>query len=173
MSVKKCPKCGAVWSSALPKCAFCGVEGEEQPISTHTGRLPEPPAAAVLPKVEKDPAAVAIAEGTPPPPTSAVVVNAPPAVKPEPAPAPVLKANPTVEQRAEPSPDFPGTELAPFPPDEKRPDPSTLPPAPHVPSANLPVVLALLGVVACALIPVAAFVQLGRIVTIMAYLAGA
>ncbi|HEV3027598.1 MAG TPA: hypothetical protein VG457_08510, partial [Planctomycetota bacterium] len=29
VGVRKCPKCGSVWYTALPKCAFCGVEGEE------------------------------------------------------------------------------------------------------------------------------------------------
>jgi len=29
MAVRKCPKCGSVWYTALTKCAFCGVEGEE------------------------------------------------------------------------------------------------------------------------------------------------
>lgn len=179
MSVKKCPKCGAVWSSALLKCAFCGIEGEDQPISTHTGRLPEPPAPAVQPKVEKEPAAVTIVEAPPPPPTSADVGEAPPAAEPDPIPAPapiptpVLEAKTAVEQRHEPSPDFPGTKLTPLPSDQRRPDPSTLPPAPQVPSAKLPLVLGLLGVVACAVLPVAAFVKLERIVTIMAYLVGA
>ena len=29
MGVRKCPKCGSVWYTALTKCAFCGVEGDE------------------------------------------------------------------------------------------------------------------------------------------------
>lgn len=29
MGVRKCPKCGSVWYSALIKCAFCGVDGDE------------------------------------------------------------------------------------------------------------------------------------------------
>src|SRR5437773_2548522 len=71
MLAKKCPKCGAVWYTALTKCAFCGIEGEEQPTSTHTGRLPEKPVPAAEPEPEKSADAVAVAEATPVPLTSA------------------------------------------------------------------------------------------------------
>lgn len=166
MLARKCPKCSAVWYTALLKCAFCGIEGEEQVSSTHTGRLPEKAVPEAQPELEKKAADVAVAEATPIPPTHAdpeptpvpplpVKIEAPP-----PPPAPVLAPAPVAA-------------LVPLEPAEKRPDPSTLPAAPRVPSAKVPVVLALLGLAACALLPVAAFLSLHRIATIFAYLAGA
>lgn len=169
MLAKRCPKCNAVWYTELPKCAFCGIEGLEVPTSTHTGRLPEKPVPAAQPELAKPSADVAVAEATPIPATHSdpeptpVKLEAPPPPPPPveaPLPAPVLESKPAPR-------------LVPLDPAEKRPDPSTLPAAPQVPSATLPVVLGLLGLAACALLPVAVFVPLGRILTIMAYLAGA
>ncbi len=161
MLARKCPKCSAVWYTALLKCAFCGIEGEEQASSTHTGRLPEKAVPEAQPELEKRGADVAVAEATPVPATHA---------DPEPTPVPPVK----IEAPPAPVPVFaPVAALVPLDPAEKRPDPATLPPAPHVPSATMPVVFALLGLAACALLPVAAFLTLHRIATIFAYLAGA
>lgn len=158
MLAKKCPKCSAVWYTALSKCAFCGIEGEEQPTSTHTGRLPEKAAPEAQPEPAKIPAEVAVAEATPLPPTHA-----------DPEPAPVKVETPPLPL---PAPE-PVAALIPLEAGEKRPEPSTLPPAPRVPSAKVPVVFALLGLLACALLPIAAFLPADRIVVILAYLAGA
>src|ERR1043166_9686016 len=112
MSVKKCRKCGAVWYTALPNCAFCGIEGEEQPISTHTGRLPEAPAPAAQAEPEEPDAAVAVAEAPPVPPTGS---------DPDPTPVP--------ETRMDPPPPAPAVEENPAssPIEEKKPDVSILP----------------------------------------------
>ncbi|HLF92066.1 MAG TPA: hypothetical protein VJB14_01280, partial [Planctomycetota bacterium] len=134
MLARKCPKCSAVWYTALLKCAFCGIEGEEQVSSTHTGRLPEKAVPEAQPEPEKKAADVAVAEATPIPPTH---------TDPEPTPVAPVK----VEAPPAPAPVFapaPVAALVPLDPAEKRPDPATLPPAPHVPSAKVPVVLALL-----------------------------
>ena len=152
MLAKKCPKCCAVWYTALPKCAFCGVEGEEVPTSTHTGRLPEKAAPEAQPEPEKRAADVAVAEATPVPVTHA---------DPEPTPLPPVKVE-------TPLPAPVGT-LEPL--KEKRPDPSTLPAAPRVPSSKVPLVLGLLGVAACAVLPVAMLVVSSRVAVILANLA--
>ena len=99
MSVRKCPKCGAVWHTALLKCAFCGIEGEEQPLSTHTGRLPEAPAPAAQAEREKEAGAVAVAEATPVPPTR---------TDPEPTPVPVPPPEAAIEPPKPPLPPAPG-----------------------------------------------------------------
>lgn len=167
MLAKKCPKCGAVWYTELPKCAFCGVEGVEQPTSTHTGRLPEKPVPAAEPELAKPSADVAVAEATPVPPTHTDPDPTPASpVKAETPLAPILETKPAIETKPAPG-------LVPLEPFEKKPDPATLPPAPRVPSAKLPVVLGLLGLAACAVLPVAVFMELGRIPSILAYLLGA
>jgi hypothetical protein len=165
MLAKKCPKCSAVWYTALPKCAFCGIEGVDVPTSTHTGRLPEKPAPAAQPEPEKLAAAVAVAEATPVPPTSPeAAMAAEQKDVAEPVPAPVVETKPQPP---------PVPSLVPLAPALKKPDPSKLPPAPQVPSSTLPIVFALHGLVACVILPVAAFMHLDRTVSIMAYLAGA
>lgn len=196
MAVRKCPKCGAVWYTALPKCAFCGIEGEEQPMSTHTGRLPEKPAPAPKVEPEKPVAAVAVAEATPVPPTSpeaaaAAEVKAaeekPPAdPAPEPAkPAgePLAGAMPFLKEprpvALEPLPPPPppsrppAPALTPLSAGERPPDPRTLPPVPLVPSAKVPLAFALHGVAAIALVALAAFARLNRIEGILVHLAAA
>ena len=167
MLAKRCPTCNAVWYTALPKCAFCGIEGVEVPTSTHTGRLPEKPAPAVQLEVAKESASTAVAEATPLPPTHS---------DPEPTPIPETKIEappppppPIVERAAVPA----APSLVPLSAAEKRPDPSTLPSVPLVPSAKVPLAFALHGVAAIALIAVAAFVPLSRIGGILVYLASA
>jgi hypothetical protein len=177
MLARKCPKCSAVWYTALPKCAFCGVEGVEQASSTHTGRLPEKPVPAAQPKPEPIEAAVAVAEATPVPPTSAEAAKASeekPAAEPVPVaaePSPVLETKPAVAEIVEAPALRPEPGLTPLTPGEKRPDPSTLPSAPRIPSAKAPLIFALLGLAAGALLPVVTFLQLNRIEGIMALLA--
>jgi len=186
MLARKCPKCGAVWYTALPKCAFCGIEGEEVPTSTHTGRLPDPAAPAPEPEPEKPPAAVAVADPTPVPATSpeasaraSEARPAPPAEPPLRIPEPPPPVAETRPAGPDPSP-APGTPASPraeaparTAPERPRPDPSILPPAPRVPSSIAPLVFGLLGLAAWVLLPVAAIVEMGRIAAILGHLAGA
>jgi hypothetical protein len=173
MLAKKCPKCSAVWYTALPKCAFCGIEGVDVPTSTHTGRLPEKPAPAVQLEPEKKESATAVAEATPVPATSsdaAPPVTAQAEKTPvEPLPPPPAPATPAPAAEAPPAPK-PALEALPV--ELQRPDPKTLPPAPQVPSARVPVVCGLLGLAAAALLPVATLVQLPRILAIVVTLVG-
>jgi len=171
MSVKRCPKCGSVWYSELPNCAFCGVEGEQQNMPILTGKVhgesraeakakapaPEP---APAPVPEESPVAVAEATPIPPPPSD------PPAeVKGEPVTEVKLDDTPPPEPRVEPPP--PKVEARPKPP----PAP-VLPPAPRIPSATLPVVFAALGFVAFLIVPAAVYLhtdRVGGILTLLAY----
>jgi len=174
MLARKCPKCGAVWYTPLPKCAFCGVEGEEQPSSTHTGRLPEKPAPAPAADPAPPEAAVPVPEAAPAPapdPEPAPAAEEKPTV--EPAPTPIPEPVPVAAESAPPPAARPEPGLTPLEPEERRPDPSTLPPAPKIPSAKVPVIFALLGFAAFALVPVEVFVPLGRLVGIMVLLAAA
>ncbi|HZE98224.1 MAG TPA: hypothetical protein VE981_14430 [Planctomycetota bacterium] len=158
MLAKKCPKCGAVWYTELPKCAFCGVEGVEQPSSTHTGRLPEKPAAAPAP-VE---AAVAVVEA---PPLPLAAAEATRAAEPSPEPKPVA-AEIVEPARLPPEPGLMSLSAA-----ERRPDPRTLPPAPKVPSAKAPGICAGLALAACAVMPLPSFLQVERIPGILLLIA--
>lgn len=172
MLAKKCPKCSAVWYTALPKCAFCGIEGVEVPTSTHTGRLPEKPVPAVQLEPVKTESATAVAEATPIPATStdAPVAEATPIPAPLPAPAAVAETKPVAVDSVAPPPVVPA--LTPLPPELKRPDPKTLPAAPRVPSSKVPVAFGLLGLAAAVLLPVAMFAPMNRILTIVAFLLG-
>jgi hypothetical protein len=172
MLARKCPKCSAVWYTALLKCAFCGIEGVEQASSTHTGRLPEKPAPAAQAMPEPLEAAVAVAEATPVPATSPEAAKAAEEKLAAAAePAPVLETKPAAAEIVVAPAAGPEPGLTPLAPGEKRPDPSTLPPAPRIPSAKVPVIFALLGLAAGALLPVATFLHLNRIADIMALLA--
>jgi hypothetical protein len=148
-----------VWYTALPKCAFCGIEGEEQPMSTHTGRLPEAPAPAAQAEPEKPEAAVAVAEATPVPPTHADA---------EPTPLPETKAPATLE----PPPSAVEKPVE-RPSVENRPDPVMLPPAPLVPSSTVPLVFGLLGFAACVVLPIAMLPESSRVVGILSDLGAA
>lgn len=152
MAVRKCPKCGATWHTDLLKCAFCGIEGEEQ----------APPAS--YPKLiggEKP--------ESPPEPSPA-----PPASPPAEPPAPPPKAEPP-----------PAVELPPPPPRKPEPSPAETtqpglprvrvpaqPPAPSLPSATVPLVLALLGFAGAAVLPWAVFWASGRTAVVLGFLAG-
>lgn len=150
MAVRKCPKCGSVWYTALVNCAFCGVEGEEVkgPISpaklnlVHGGVAAAPPPATKPP--EPAPAEVPapppaeIAAPPPPPAPEPVKAEAPPPPPPPPKPEPLPEPPPRVERKAPPR-------LAPAV------EPTT--PAPLIPSATAPLVFGVLGFAACALLP--------------------
>lgn len=121
VGVRKCPKCGSVWYTALPKCAFCGIEGEEikgpiSPSKLNLGRggvtsapapkdpAPEPaaaPAAAPAAPAPVPPPSAAAAEAPAPDPPREKAVE--PAPAPAPPPPPVEAAPPVpvpVESRA-------------------------------------------------------------------------
>lgn len=173
MAVRKCPKCGSVWYTALVNCAFCGVEGEEVkgPISpaklnlAHGGvtagsppaaKPPEPPAAEIPPPPAPEPAPV---KAEPPPSSAPSAGGAPegkPSAKPEPEPVPELPPCP------EPKPP---PRLAPTV------EPST--PAPLIPSATVPMVFGILGVAACAVLPLIGLFRNDRVLVILALLAWA
>ena len=157
MLARKCPTCSAVWYTALPKCAFCGIEGVEVPTSTHTGRLPEKPGPASPLEPVKEAAATAVAEATPLPATHS-----------DPTPLPPIEVKPPVVEAPVPAP-----RAAPLAASGRRTDPSTLPPVPPVPSVTLPIAFALHGAAACVLIAVAMAVPLNGVAGILVSLASA
>jgi hypothetical protein len=161
MSVKKCPKCGSVWSSALPKCAFCGVEGEEQIIPILTGKVhgqrAVEAAAEPAPEPASEEGAVAVAEATPVPPTR---TDPPP---------PVLTKLPVNIVNMPPAPEPVLTKM----PDifVNKPAPKALVPAPQVPSATVPLVFGWLGIASCGLFALAVLADGHRVAGILAPLA--
>lgn len=175
MGVRKCPKCGSVWYTALVKCAFCGVDGEEVkgPISpaklnlSHGGVSAGPaPAAPPEPKPVDPP--------TPPP----AEVKDPPAPPMEEKPD---EAPPTPESApvtAEPPPP-PPPEPKPVPqqePPARRPPPRLVPevepstPAPLIPSATVPLVFGILGLAACLVLPLVGVFRNDRVLVILVLL---
>jgi hypothetical protein len=168
MPVRKCPKCGSVWYTALTKCAFCGVEGEEVkgPISPAKLNLAHGSVASGPPPEAKEAAAPAAPETPPtiPEAKESPVVEAPP-VRVE-APAPV------------PAPEKPLSLREPPPRPERAPAPRLVPridaeasPAPRIPSSLVPVVFGGLGVLACAILPLIAALLRERVTEILALLA--
>lgn len=184
MGVRKCPKCGSVWYTALVNCAFCGVEGEEVkgPISPAKLNLVHGGVSTAPPKAPEPPPPVEV----PPP---AEVKEAAPVV---PDPVPEVKLPTPVEAPPPPSPEPPVEEPKAFPPpiETKPPPPPPLPerkperkplprlvpevepttPPPMVPSATVPLVFGLLGLVSSLLLPTLGMVQKDRVVVILALL---
>jgi hypothetical protein len=163
MAVRKCPKCAAVWQTDLPKCAFCGVEGEEQaPPASYPRLIAKAAELAPQAEAERDPLAVALADPPLPPPAEPApdppAAALEPPTAPEPAPKPVAVEPPPLreEKRA--------VAVRPSPP---------RPPAPSLPSATAPLVFALLGVAAAIVLPWAVFGAAGRTAPVLGYLAGA
>lgn len=130
MPIRTCSSCGAEWTSALVKCPLCGGEATER--AAPTGKIVLKTKATVPP--------------TPPPPP-------PPAAE---------GAEPDVVEEIR-------KELAGIPPMEVPPQPEPEPPAPPVvahvepqkeptgtarpPSNTLPLVLAILSLLGCAILP--------------------
>ena len=145
MGVRKCPKCGSMWYTALPKCAFCGVEGEEvkgpiSPAKLNLGKrgvesgppsghsasdrdLASPSSAKASEDISAD-AKVAVAE--------------PPEAKEAPEPAKAEAPPPEPPKEAVPEPPAPRPEPPPvrLEPPAPRPEPAPPPPRPerHAPS---------------------------------------
>jgi hypothetical protein len=181
MAVRKCPKCGSVWYTALVNCAFCGVEGDEVkgPISpaklnlAHGGVSSGPPAGS------KE-SGVTVQNQPPPPlpePKEASPAEAAPTRVENPAPPPI-PVNPT--PIPEPAPPPIAAKPSPLPEPVLRPvrapalRPVSLPepaaPAPRIPSAIVPVVFAGLGIVAGAILPLMGVFRHHRIADLLALL---
>ena len=197
MGVRKCPKCGSVWYTALVNCAFCGVEGEEVkgPISpaklnlgkrgVESGPSPAEPAVPATVEAARPPAEAKAPEEPP-------KVEAPPppeAPRPEPPkvePPPPKVEEPVVEKKPEHSP-VPSVARAdeaiavvkakgykPMTSKETpivRSEPTA--PAPQIPSSTVPLVFGALGLGSAALLPATWFVQHNKILTTFAVLAWA
>jgi hypothetical protein len=166
-----------VWYTALVRCAFCGVEGEEVqgPIS---------PAKLNLGKrgVESAPSSAAPAEVPPPaePPKAEAPAPAPeppkeiPVDPPKPEPPPKIET-PAAEKAPEPPPPVP-----PPPPKPERPalrpaarvDPPAAP-APRIPSSTVPLVFGVLGLVAGILLPLSTMVRHDKVLVTLSLLAWA
>ncbi len=135
---KKCVSCGTAWSSALPRCPFCGgeaaAEAPPKEVSLLAGLPPRPEektgdaddTPAALPKVE-----------APPP--------APAAEPPAPADPPAVPAELPPLRLTEP-----------------------VPMGPQVPSSTVPFVLGLLGIAACLALPLAVHFEEHRVIGVLA-----
>lgn len=175
MGVRKCPKCGSVWYTALVRCAFCGVEGEEvqgpiSPAKLNLGKRgvesgPSPAESSEPPKAEAP---------TPPPPApeppKEVPVDPP---KPE-LPPPKIEA-PAPEKAPEPPPPVP-----PPPPKPERPAlrpaaraDAPAAPAPKIPSSTVPLVFGVLGLLAGILLPLTTMVRQDKVLVTLSLLAWA
>jgi hypothetical protein len=183
MGVRKCPKCGSVWYTALTKCAFCGVDGEEVkgPISPAKLNLAHGSVSAGPPPAPK-PVEAPPAELPPPPPVEAKAPEPPP-----PPPPPVAEEKPAPKVEAPPPPPPPPVEVKeppkpvelPPPPPPIKPAPERkLPPriapaveptapAPMIPSATVPLVFGLLGLVSSLMLPAIGSVQKDRVLVIL------
>jgi hypothetical protein len=212
MAVRKCPKCGSVWYSALIKCAFCGVDGEEvkgpiSPAKLNLGKRgvesgPPPghsasdrdlassavPVATAAPVETAEPkeSAEPVKAEAPPPPPPAPEPPKPAEIEPpkvELPPPPPKVEEPVVEKKPDPPPPAPVKivpEEKPARPERVAPPrpavkPIELPsaPAPRIPSATVPLVFGVLGLVAAGLLPATWFVQHNKIMTTFAVLAWA
>lgn len=160
MGVRKCPKCGSVWYTALVRCAFCGVEGEEVqgPISPAklnlgTRGVEPPPSPETPPPAEpKEPAEPPKVEAPPQPPAESP--------KPEPPP-PKIEA-----PEAPPKPARPALRPA-----ARQDVPAT--PAPQIPSSTVPLVFGVLGLVAGVLLPLTTAVRHDKVMVTLSLLAWA
>jgi len=157
--VRKCPKCGSVWYTELPKCAFCGVEGEEVkgPISPAKLNISHGGVSAA-PKPGEESSVVVKPDESPAPAPAPAAVEKPPAPPPEPPPPP------------------PKAEPAPLPPPMRpvaKPAPVATAPAPQIPSATVPLVFGALGFVACLLLPGIGALSHDRVFVILSLLAWA
>src|SRR5688572_3237931 len=135
MGVRKCPKCGSVWYTALPKCAFCGVEGEEVkgPISPAKLNLGKrgvesgPPAGHSASDRDLASSSAKASEDKSAEPT--VAVAEPPETKEAPEPA-KAEAPPPPEPPKEAAPEPPPVRLEPPAPKPEPPPVRAEPPAP-------------------------------------------
>ncbi len=167
--IKKCPKCGSIWYSALPKCAFCGEDGVEQEMAILTGKVHGERAIEAAPKPAPavvEVSEVAVAEATPVPPTRADVPA--PEATPAAAEAGQRKTEPiTVLNQEAP----PQTKTEPVPlVKEARPG-APLAPAPHLPSSTVPFAFGWIGVAAFLLLLACVYAEENRLVGTVGYIA--
>jgi hypothetical protein len=198
VGVRKCPKCGSVWYTALPKCAFCGVEGEEiqgpvPPSKLNLGHggvttLPNPkdsspkqgePAEAVSPApLPKSPALKPTPEATDP---AAEKLDTLPSA---PAPAESGSESPLRSETTDPplpapakkltharSLDGPAGAKAELRVEAGQEERGGLAPAaPQIPSATVPIVFGVLGVLACVGLPLLGELRHDRVLGVLALL---
>lgn len=141
---KKCVSCGTTWSSALPKCPFCGGESAAEP----------------------PPKAVALLAGMPPRPEEKVPPSPAPGGSGGPAPDPDETPPELPKVEIPPPP-------APKPPEPKTEKIEPSPLGPQVPSSTVPFVFSLLGLVACLALPLAVHFEDHRVLGILGPLAAA
>jgi hypothetical protein len=203
VGVRKCPKCGSVWYTALPKCAFCGIEGEElkgpiPPSMLNLGKsgvsaTPAPKEAAPAPAGDPPPTPAAPAPAAPAPaassrepdppvketqePSVPAPPPAPPAEAAAPRPAPIEPPPPEPPPPAEKKDRLPIRSEAllakrPVPPGPRHEERSVPPGmiAPELPSATVPLVLGILGILACGGPPLLFQVRHDRVLEVLALL---
>ena len=182
MGVRRCPKCGSVWYSALVNCAFCGIEGEEvkgpiSPAKLNLGRKGIEAGPAPGPNASDRDAPAGSKEPADPP-----KVEAPP--PPAPEPPKEVPIEPPKLELPPPKIEEPPPERRPEPPPAPRPERIPVPrpavarmevaaPAPQIPSATVPLVFGCLGLVAGFLLPLTALVRHDKVMTTFALLAWA
>lgn len=180
MGVRKCPKCGSVWYTALTNCAFCGVEGEEvkgpiSPAKLNLGKrgVESPPAApepAAPPSVE---APQPTAEARPPEEPAKAEVPPPPPPEPSKPELPKIEESPSPPPKPERvAPPRESASEGRRPVVAARMEPPGAP-APRIPSATVPLVFGALGLVSAGLLPATWFIQHNKILTTFAVLAWA
>lgn len=169
MGVRKCPKCGSVWYTALVRCAFCGVEGEEvqgpiSPAKLNLGKrgVESPPSPEAPPAAEpKEPAEPPKVEAPPPP-----APEPPKEEPPQPPPPP-----PKVVAPEPPPPPPPKPERPPLRPAARVDVAAT--PAPQIPSSTVPLVFGALGLIAGVLLPLTTAVRQDKVMVTLSLLAWA
>ena len=175
MGVRKCPKCGSVWYTALVNCAFCGIEGEEVkgPISpaklnlAHGGVTQTPPESKEPLPPAPPPAPAAEPAPQPSEPKASSIAEVPKRSEaPEPPPAPPL----VPEKAARVPQGVHAPERSAAPRMLPRMDAPTAP-APRIPSSIVPLVFGVLGLVAGAIPPLIAALLRNRVAEILALLA--
>lgn len=158
MVTRKCGKCDTVWRSELTHCAFCGHEGVDQSASS-VAVLERPRNGVPKPKDTLPPAVFSLETQAPETkaPIRELAETAGPsaAFVPASAPAKVVAPPPAA---------------APVPPALPVPASDPVPSAPRLPSPNVPVLFALMGLVAAALLPAGAWVAGPRVTTVLVFL---
>jgi len=176
MGVRKCPKCGSVWYTALVRCAFCGVEGEEVqgPVSPAKLNLGMRGVESGPSPAESAPAAEAKEPAEPPKAAAPEPPKEVPADPPKPEPPKI--ETPAPEKAPEPPPPVP-------PPPPPKPERPALRPAaraeapsaaaPRIPSSTVPLVFGVLGLVAGILLPLTTMVRNDKVLVTLSLLAWA
>jgi len=164
MSLKRCVKCGSQWSSALPRCAFCGGEPQEVEVPKVVVKLQSERAAEKAIEAElaaaSEPETPVEAPAHEPPEQAS---GAPEPLNDAPPPEAETRSGPEAEPEPEPGPGpepEPEPEPEPAPPPVREPEPvaKKVPPpppkpVPAEPSAKLPLIFSFAALVGCAALP--------------------